>query len=277
MHGKALALLVCLAVAAGVAGCGGGGGGSGSESTPKPEETPLAKRVEEATKRAVERRTQGEAGAGGSGGGASGGEGGAGGSESSSGGSSTGSQGGGNGSGSSGGHGSPGTGGHGGGGGSASLPKHHDSGGGASQFETRGDNSIQESGSEASGSEMREAATALHAFYDARAAQDWNTACMYIATGMVAAMEQAAEQAAKAGNGGPQPEGCPETLKVFSSMATHESLVEAAESIDVGAFRVEGDHGFLLYHGVRGHTYAIAMELEGGAWKVAALAGTPLS
>ena len=89
-------------------------------------------------------------------------------------------------------------------------------------------------------------------------------------------MEAAAKQASAA-RGGPPLEGCPDVLQAFSSIATHESLVEAAEHIDVGAFRVEGDHGVVLYHGVRGHDYAIQMIREGGSWKVGALVGTPLS
>jgi hypothetical protein len=159
-------------------------------------------------------------------------------------------------------------------GGSGAPPRaHHDSGGGAAQFHTGGDESIQKSGEEADAAERDAAAAALHAFYDARAAGDWNTACSNLAIGVVATLEQAVKSATE----GPKPEGCPAILRALTSTATHESIVEAAAAIDVGALRVEGDHGFLLYHGVRGNDYAIEMIKEGGAWKVGGLAGTPLS
>ena len=46
---------------------------------------------------------------------------------------------------------------------------HHDSGGGTAQFATKsGDNSIQESGKEASTAETQAAAAVLHAYLDAR-------------------------------------------------------------------------------------------------------------
>lgn len=247
-----------MAVAAALAGCGGGGGGDGTSAAgtaaSAEERQPLEQRVEEARKKAEEGE-ENQAGGGQSGpeeGGRSG-NGGNGGSPRSGGGSSS------------------------GGGEGNSTPHHHDSGGGTAQFLTpNGDNSIQETGKEASASEREIAAAALHAFYDDRAARNWDAACTHLAVSAVAAMEAAAKQVAKA-QGGQVLEGCAEVLRAFSSAATHQSLVEAAESIDVGAFRVEGDHGLLLYHGVRGHDYAIQMIREDGAWKVGGLVGTPLS
>jgi hypothetical protein len=50
----------------------------------------------------------------------------------------------------------------------------------------------------------------------------------------------------------------------------------ASARSDVGALRIEGDHGFVLYHGPGGEPYAMPMVMEGGAWKVGSLEGAPL-
>ena len=242
-------------------GCGGGDDGASTSPTQSPEGgAALPQRVEEAAKRSEARRDEAGGGRSATSAGESASEGGGGIPHSPTGG------------------GPASTGGASGQGGPGDSTKdHQDSGGGSEQFRTpNGDNSIQESGREASASERESAAVALHAFYDARAAADWDTACSYLALSAVAPMEAAAKQAAQA-RGDPVLTGCADVLRAFSSTATHESLVEAAEHIDVGAFRVQGDHGLLLYHGVRGHDYAIQMIREDGSWKVGGLVGTPLS
>jgi hypothetical protein len=161
---------------------------------------------------------------------------------------------------------------HGGGSGeteSSSAKPHHDSGGGATQFRVKGgDNSIQEYGAEAGGSELDEASSALHGFLDARAARDWEKACTYVAASVTGSLQELAGK----GKGN----GCGAILGALSRGIPQSALEEAAEA-DVGAMRVEGDRSFLLYRGARNTNFAIPMTKEGNAWKVAALAGTPLS
>jgi hypothetical protein len=54
-------------------------------------------------------------------------------------------------------------------------------------------------------------------------------------------------------------------------------LAKAAKA-DVGSLRIEGDRAFIVYRGApKGTFYAISMSKEGGSWKVASLAGTPLN
>ena len=150
------------------------------------------------------------------------------------------------------------------------LPQHHDSGGGAKQFETKtGDNSIQESGSEASGSEFTVAAAALHAYLDARAAHAWATACEYLSAGLTRQLTQIS-----AGQGGQQP-SCAELLAGLSAGLPPSVLREVAVA-DVGSLRVEGDSGFLLFHGANGVDWFVPMVREDGTWKVAALAPSAL-
>lgn len=154
---------------------------------------------------------------------------------------------------------------------SFNSPAHHDSGGGTTQFETKGgDNSIQESGSEASGSEFDQAAAALHGYLDARAAGAWSAACSYMPPGLTASMAQLGGAA----GGGPKP-SCPQLLAALSVGLPAAALHEAAIA-DVGALRVEGEHAFLLFNGAHGSAYFMPMAREGGEWKVGAVAPSAL-
>jgi hypothetical protein len=145
--------------------------------------------------------------------------------------------------------------------------KSADSGGGAKQFLNEGsDNSIQESGSEASRAQREEAAAALHGYLDSTARSDWGSACNYLSEGVYKQLLASFEL-----EGRP----CPEVLEGFFGGVPEKNFVEAAKA-DVGSFRVEDDHGFLLYHGAKGVDYQMPMVLEGEGWKVAALAGSPL-
>jgi hypothetical protein len=148
---------------------------------------------------------------------------------------------------------------------------HHDSGGGAGQFETKGgDNSIEEFGNEAGGSELAEAATALHGYLDARAAGAWAAACEYLADGVSRQLSQLA------GKGGGEAPSCAQILAGLSGGLPPAALRQAALA-DVGALRVEGERSFLLFHGSEGSDYFIPTVSEGGNWKVAAIAPSPLS
>lgn len=151
-------------------------------------------------------------------------------------------------------------------------PDHQDSGGGSEQFVTPGgDNSVQEFGAEADEAEREAAAAALHAFLDARAAGDWAEACERLSADVTDSFEQFAERSAKL-----RGKGCPELLGTLSGPGTKAARREAAIA-DVGALRVEGDRGFVLYHGAGETPYVMPMKREDGQWKVASLAGLPIS
>lgn len=149
-------------------------------------------------------------------------------------------------------------------------PSHSDSGGGAAQFERKGaDNSIQELGSEASDSERAEAAAALHAYLDARAAGAWRDACSYMASGFADSLAQLASAE------GREEAACPSVLALLSGDLPAAALREGAIA-DVGALRVEGDRGFLLFRGAHDVGYFMPMAQERDQWKVAALAPSAL-
>ena len=145
----------------------------------------------------------------------------------------------------------------------------HDSARGTAAFEAKGgDNSIQESGSEGSGSEFDQAAAALHGYLDARAAGEWGGACSFITAGLITSMRQLATgERGKA--------TCAKLLASLSSTVPPPILREAAVA-DVGALRVDGDSAFLLFHGAGGVDYFMPMAREGDKWKVAAISASAL-
>lgn len=159
------------------------------------------------------------------------------------------------------------------GGSSDFVPKqHNDSGGGSQQFRVRGgDNSVQEFGEEADASEREAAAAALHNFLDARAEDDWAAACEYLSD---ATAESFARLAARAEF---EDKSCGGVLENLTNPAAKQSLREEAEQADVGSLRMEGERAFVIYTGIRGTILAMPMANEGGAWKVASLAATPLN
>jgi hypothetical protein len=173
--------------------------------------------------------------------------------------------------GSSGGSGAGGGGGSGASSGSSAVPPLKVSGGGSSQFRTKGgDNSIQNYGEESDETELRQAAEALHGFYIARAEEEWTKACSYLAKTLAKQLEQLASRSPQLKGG-----GCPEALHAVTRPLP-PSVERETTLVDAASLRREGEGAFLIYRGAEGKVYAVSMQQEGGGWKVAGLAGTPL-
>lgn len=144
------------------------------------------------------------------------------------------------------------------------------SGGGSAQFRTKGgDNSIQEFGEE-SESELQEVAEIVHGFYTARAEENWDAACSYLAKSNLEQLVKLVSQAPKLKGA-----GCSEALNAFTQPLP-PALEREVTTVDAGSFRREGDQGFLLYYGPDRAVYSMPMREEGGAWKVAALSGSAI-
>lgn len=154
------------------------------------------------------------------------------------------------------------------------TPKQHsDSGGGSQQYVQKGgDNSVQEFGKEAEPQEFDAAAVALHDFLDARAEGNWAAACEYMADSVVESFEKLAAQAKQI-----EDKSCAGILEKLTNPAAKSAMKQEAEKANVGSLRVEGDRSFVIYKGVKGTVLAMPMANEGGKWKVASLAGTPLN
>lgn len=154
------------------------------------------------------------------------------------------------------------------------TPEHHsDSGGGSRQFVQKGgDNSVQEFGEEADTSEFDAAAVALHDFLDARAQGNWAAACQYMSKATVESFEKLAAQTKQAGA-----TSCGAILEALTNPAAKASMEAEAAKADVGSLRIEGERAFVIYTGIDGTVLTMPMANEGGNWKVASLAGTPLN
>ncbi len=154
------------------------------------------------------------------------------------------------------------------------VPKHHnDSGGGSDRYKTKGgDNSIQEFGEEAEGSEFEAVAAVLHEFLDARAEENWAAACTHVSEAIAESLEAIAAQAKQG-----EDRSCATILGKLVNPAAKQQIKDEAEQADVRSLRSEDDHAFVIYTGAEGTVLAMPMVNEGGTWKVSSLAGSPLS
>jgi hypothetical protein len=133
-----------------------------------------------------------------------------------------------------------------------------------------GDNSVQEFGHEANGSELAAGAAALHGFLEARVRGAWSKACSYLSGSYKRTL-------LALGSGTPRSSGrgCAVVLRTLSAAVPHAALAEAAVA-EVGALRGEGERGFLLYYGAHHVPYGIPVARERGSWLLASIAGVPL-
>lgn len=151
--------------------------------------------------------------------------------------------------------------------------KHDDAGGGAEQFKVKGgDNSVQEFGEEADSEDFDDAAAALHNFLDARAEGNSAAACQYMSKAMIESFEKLTEQAKQTDD-----TSCGEILENLTNPAAAQSMKEEAAKANVGSLRIDDEQAFVIYTGIDGTILAMPMANEDGDWKVASLAGTPLS
>lgn len=146
----------------------------------------------------------------------------------------------------------------------------HVSGGGSGQFRVKGgDNSVQDFGEESGGSELEEAAAALHDFFAARAEEDWSAACARLSKTVTEQLEQLGSRSKSANK------SCPATLAALTPPLP-PAVQRESTVVDAGSLRVEGERGFLIYRGAEQTVYAITMAREGEQWKVGSLAPVPL-
>src|SRR5262249_15887471 len=114
----------------------------------------------------------------------------------------------------------------------------------------------------------REAAITLQAYLNARAEEDWGTACSYLAKRPMEQLERVQAAAAKQGT---KLNGCPGTMALLKEGEAQE---EAGTKIsEVLSFRgggdVSGDPSYLIYEAPPGSTlFSMPMYSQGGAWKV---------
>jgi hypothetical protein len=133
-----------------------------------------------------------------------------------------------------------------------------------------GDNSIQTFGVEAPSADRVAASRVFQAYLDARLAGDWALACSYLSGPTRTQLEQFGGQAGRGGSS-----DCAQVMRAFTEGVPKEVLRNAAD-IRVLSMRVEGGQAFLIYRDGEGLPSSVPMNEEGGAWKVAAIAGSAL-
>jgi len=104
----------------------------------------------------------------------------------------------------------------------------------------------------------------------ARAAGNWAAQCATLTAGKIAQVE---EQGKSFGGG----HGCAANLRALAEPVSQTKKFRADTlKGPIEVFRVKGQLGYALYHGTGNKDYAMLMKKEGGEWKVARLATTPI-
>jgi hypothetical protein len=171
------------------------------------------------------------------------------------------------------GFGSSGTGGNSGSGGgsegSESISPHERS----YQFRTPGgDNSIQSFGDEGGGSDRSEATAIVTALFKALESGDWTEVCnTYLSASNIEQLKVLSEKSPQV-----KGKGCAEVLGGLASSGARANSPDAPDG-DVVSLRIEGEVAFAIYRGRDGKGYAVPLKLEGGKYKLTALAPTPLN
>jgi hypothetical protein len=133
-----------------------------------------------------------------------------------------------------------------------------------------GDNSIQEFGEEGEAADRAEATTTVNALFAAIESGDWGQVCAkYLSATNVEQIKVLAEKAPQV-----KGKGCADVLGGLNQVAGGRS--PDTPKGGVASMRIEGDTAFAIYRGVDGNGYAVPLKLEGGQWKLTALAPTPL-
>jgi hypothetical protein len=154
------------------------------------------------------------------------------------------------------------------------VPQHHnDSGGGSAGFMNPAgyDNSLQTFGRESTETEFREAADALHGYLDARVVGNWAAACQYLAHSFADVyLETETPLESSLGAVKESGRGCAAALW-YRFRKIPIDVLEAEADVDVGSLRIEGDKGYLLFHGSDETNRSIGVTKEDDRWKLSTI------
>jgi hypothetical protein len=141
-------------------------------------------------------------------------------------------------------------------------------GGAGSSAEAGGEESIEQFGSEATGSERAALRNAFHGYLAAIGERDYGTACSYLAA---AARRSLAKLFAE----GASTAGCAASLAALVTPAAAGISRKQSEA-DLTAIRVEGNRGFVLFPAPGASLWQMTMEREDGDWKTTTVAASIL-
>ncbi|HUC07473.1 MAG TPA: hypothetical protein VMR96_05235 [Solirubrobacterales bacterium] len=141
---------------------------------------------------------------------------------------------------------------------------------GSDQFRDQTKSPLLDFGAEGSGSELEEVDATVSDFLAVHAKEDWGATCALLSKQMLDKLERLATNSTSLHD-----TSCPAFLDAFVVLSAQEKR-ESAE-IEGGSLRQQGAKGYLIYHGSEDVVYAMPLEREGSAWKVAALSPQRLS
>lgn len=131
-----------------------------------------------------------------------------------------------------------------------------------------GDQSVQQFGQAASGSDSTELTAAFKGYLGAMGDSDYAKACSYLSEQTIKSLLQIVTPQYKA-------KGCEAIVpKILSSSAAAIARQQANGTIT--RIRVKGDQAFVTYHAPGAVLYVLPMVKENGAWKATSLAGSIL-
>jgi hypothetical protein len=139
----------------------------------------------------------------------------------------------------------------------------------ARQFIVPGkDNAVPTFGWEATPAERKEVTALVAAWMRARAAKDLGKDCSYLSRKYSAYITRDAR-----GVSDGKVKTCPQALAFFGKEVSG-NYGNTFGNGPVVSLRINRTHGYALYHGNNGNDYVVAVDKEGGKWKIAI--GMPL-
>ncbi len=141
---------------------------------------------------------------------------------------------------------------------------------GSDQFRDQTKSPLLDFGEEGSKEELEEGATVVEDFFTARADENWAAACAQLARPMLAKIEHLATSTTDL-----EDKSCPSFLGTFTRLSAKER--KDSKVVDGGSLRKQGQRAFLIYYGAGKIVYAMPLNREGDAWKLASLSSDRLS
>lgn len=141
---------------------------------------------------------------------------------------------------------------------------------GSDQFRGKTKSPLLDFGEEGSELELEETDELVSAFLAARSKEDWAATCGQLSKQMLDKLEHLATNSTSL-----KDTSCPAFLEAFVVLSPQEKR-ESAE-IEGGSLRHQGEKGYLIYYGEEEVVYAMPLDREGKAWKIAAISAQRLS
>ena len=141
---------------------------------------------------------------------------------------------------------------------------------GSDQFRDQTKSPLLDFGKEGDESELEETDETVSAFLIARAKEDWPRACAHLSKQILDKLERLATNSTSL-----KDTSCAAFLDAFVVLSPQDKKEGAA--IEGGSLRHQGTTGYLIFSGEDEVVYAMPLDREGKAWKVAAISPEQLN